>query len=621
MRRRTLMVCAVAGLCGIGVSTGLASPPATYTVTNTRDSGTGSLRAALTYANAHTQTTIKFARTAHGTITLASTLPTVTRNVTIDGPGASTLTISGANAHRVLVISNSTRVSITDLQIIDGFASGDGGAIDNFGALALARVVISGSNAGDFGGAIANETGGTVAIAGSRLANSNALAADGGAIANVSADSGVAITLSGSVVSGNTASDGFGGGIDNDGPGAIHVVDSRVLNNAAYYSGGIDNTSTGTIVVTGSTVSANSGLYTGGITNYRTGAVTISGSTVSGNDGYYSGGLENESTGMMTVSGSTLLGNSGEVYGGGLAIWGSGGITITTSVFTNNRSYDGGAIYSEGPLTLTRSTLDGNVGTFGGGLYVDQGTVNILNLTVSGNRSLDGGGIYQALGATDVTNSTIAGNIASAEGSGLYRSAGTLSVKSTILDDAIGSPECDGTITDVGYNLSIDNSCGFTQATSHASTSPKLGALASNGGPTPTLLLLVGSPALDAIPVAECTLSTDQRGVARPQGGRCDIGAVEDALVTVSSVTTHPLTGGTLKLTVFVPVSARATVSLLNGTTVKKSLPQTAAFTGNKSLHLSLKGVPAGMYTLKVSVSAVDGGSARISTTTIHVKK
>ena len=204
-----------------------------------------------------------------------------------------------------------------------------------------------------------------------------------------------------------------------------------------------------------------------------------------------------------------------------------------------------------------------------------------------------------------------------------------MSVKATILDNPKGAgADCGGPITDAGYNLSVDHSCGFTQATSHANTNPKLGSLASNGGPTPTLVPLLGSPALDAIPAASCTsqgtallVNTDQRGVARPQGGRCDIGAVEDALVTVSGVTTHPVTGTSLQLTVFVPVSAKATVSLLKSTTVKKSLPRTAAFTGSKVLHLSLKGIPAGTYTLKVSVLAVDGGSARVSSTTIHVKK
>lgn len=91
--------------------------------------------------------------------------------------------------------------------------------------------------------------------------------------------------------------------------------------------------------------------------------------------------------------------------------------------------------------------------------------------------------------------------------------------------------------------------------------------------------------------------------------------------MTVGKLTTHPVTGGTLKLPVTVPVRARATVALLKGSKLKRSLPRTAAFTGAESLGLSLKGIPAGTYTLKVSVSATDRGAARVATTAIDVKR
>jgi hypothetical protein len=95
----------------------------------------------------------------------------------------------------------------------------------------------------------------------------------------------------------------------------------------------------------------------------------------------------------------------------------------------------------------------------------------------------------------------------------------------------LGGPE----ITDLGYNISDDDSCGFSATSSLNSTDPKLGALINNGGPTFTVALLSGSPAIDAIPLDSCLdqmgnqLTTDQRGFPRPDAveGVCDIGAYE----------------------------------------------------------------------------------------------
>jgi hypothetical protein len=95
---------------------------------------------------------------------------------------------------------------------------------------------------------------------------------------------------------------------------------------------------------------------------------------------------------------------------------------------------------------------------------------------------------------------------------------------------------CGGTITDAGYNISDDGSCGFTVTGSLNNTNPGLAAgLANNGGPTQTIALVAGSPAIDVIPLADCTdqdgdrLRTDQRGFPRPDAGEsvCDIGAFE----------------------------------------------------------------------------------------------
>jgi hypothetical protein len=113
------------------------------------------------------------------------------------------------------------------------------------------------------------------------------------------------------------------------------------------------------------------------------------------------------------------------------------------------------------------------------------------------------------------------------------------SFKSTILATSGSGGNCSGTITDAGYNISDDLSCGFSATGSHDSTDPKLdpAGLSNNGGPTETIALLDGSPAIDAIPLADCTdqaslpnpIITDQRLFPRPDAGEanCDIGAYE----------------------------------------------------------------------------------------------
>ena len=105
-------------------------------------------------------------------------------------------------------------------------------------------------------------------------------------------------------------------------------------------------------------------------------------------------------------------------------------------------------------------------------------------------------------------------------------------------------------ITDLGYNIDTGSSCGFS-APNHSlsNTQPQLDALASNGGSTQTMALPAGSPAVDAIPTSTpgCAGTTDQRGIARPQGNGCDIGAYE--LVATSRDTTPPSVPGGLAVT------------------------------------------------------------------------
>ena len=135
-------------------------------------------------------------------------------------------------------------------------------------------------------------------------------------------------------------------------------------------------------------------------------------------------------------------------------------------------------------------------------------------------------------GTTTVTQSTFSGN-SSPYGANILNYTGfTLSIGMSIVASGQGGPNCGGgqPITDPGYNIDTGSTCGFSAANhSMSNTQPQLGPLASNGGPTQTMALPAGSPAVDAIPASTpgCTGTTDQRGITRPQGTGCDIGAYE----------------------------------------------------------------------------------------------
>jgi hypothetical protein len=147
----------------------------------------------------------------------------------------------------------------------------------------------------------------------------------------------------------------------------------------------------------------------------------------------------------------------------------------------------------------------------------------LTNVTVSDNSSLaNGGGLQNDTGTTTVTYATFVENRG---GSGIERWGGQIILKNTII--ANSSPKnCEGTVTSQGFNIADDYSCGFSQAGDHQNTDPKLGPLTDNGGLTQTHLPQQDSPTIDG---GQCVagISTDQRGVSRPQAAACDIGAVE----------------------------------------------------------------------------------------------
>jgi hypothetical protein len=149
--------------------------PAAFHVTTLADSGDGSLRAAVAQANAHPGVdTIDFQPGLTGTIALTSGELDITDHLTIDGPGADQLTISGGNLSRVFTVEAGEKVSLSGLTIAGGNAdAGNGGGIDNFGALTVSDSVFSGNSA-FIGGGLDNESGATATVTGSTFTGNSA---------------------------------------------------------------------------------------------------------------------------------------------------------------------------------------------------------------------------------------------------------------------------------------------------------------------------------------------------------------------------------------------------------------------------------------------------------------
>ena len=251
----------------------------------------------------------------------------------------------------------------------------------------------------------------------------------------------------------------------------------------------------------------------------------------------------------VTISGLTI--ENGAASGGGGGISNLGMLTVTNSAITNNTTdVFGGGIKNFGTLTLADSAISGNSASCcnGGGIY-NGGTLTLINSTMTGNTTfLFGGGIYNTH-TLNMTNDTFSGNTASFHGGGIAN-IGTLTVKNTILANSLASGNCykgsGGVFVSQGHNLSDDAFCTawLTGVGDNNSTAPGLdpAGLKDNGGPTQTIGLLPTSVAVDAAPLTDCTLTdgitpvaTDQRGVERPGGSACDIGAFE--LVQTMTVT------------------------------------------------------------------------------------
>jgi hypothetical protein len=470
----------------------------------------------------------------------------------------------------------------------DGGGGGNGGGISNAGGtLAIFDGVVTGNTAGPGGkggdaGQGGNATGDDVS-GGSGGASIGGNGAAGGGGGGLFQESG-ATTLTRTLVSGNTTGDtgdgGDGGSAGNGGGdagtnfggpgGASTGGDSG--SNPPSAGGGLEN-NTGSMHIVDSTIRDN-----------RAGAGGIGGEGRSGGTG---------GSGILAGAGGASTGGGGGDGGvdGGLTSLGAGP-TISGSALVGNRAGNGGdggdagTGGAGGNSTATGGSSTAGAGGRGGqtgGLRVSDSSTSVVNSTVASNRAGDGGdggaastspageaggdggpgggdvGLLLQPGASaTLTHVTVAGNAVggggaaggtggTAGGAGQHpgivkNGAGTLRLENTLLASN-GSRNCQGPTVDGGHNLSFPATAnGSCAATLHGD--PQLGPVGNNGGTTPTMPLGAGSAAVDKVPLSGANCEpTDQRGLSRPKGVACDVGAEERSapIVTTgdaSSITT-----------------------------------------------------------------------------------
>lgn len=450
------------------------------TVTNTNDSGPGSLRQALSVAN--DGDTIDFAVT--GTITLTTGELPVNDSITISGPGAANLAVDGNTDNRVFHVGPGKTVTISALTIINGNANGEffpddsgGGVYNDHAAVTLSECAINSNSAFTFGGGVFNDHA-TVTLNNCTL-NDNFADNTGGALYSDGSSGSANAIINGSALTANFA---FGGG--------------------AIYNNG--ESGTATLDITTSALNGNFAIADGAAIYNDHGDVTLNSCTISGNSatGNGGGGIFNLGDGLGTAT-----------------------VEISSSTLSNNESgFNGGAIYSIGDngtanVQVLNSTISANIASnFGGGVY-NHGTLG--NATVQ------------------IANSTFAENVAKSFGESIYNfdqfgmgDAIATFANTIFKHNVTGNFVNDGgTMTSFGYNISSDNAGGYlTGPGDQINTDPMLGQLQNNGGPTFTHALLPGSPAIDTgDPSFTPPPFYDQRGSGYPRvvNGRIDKGSVE----------------------------------------------------------------------------------------------
>jgi hypothetical protein len=443
----------------------------TFTVVNLADSGPGSLRQAVLDANATPGADlIRFAGGLQGTLALTSGELDITDDLTVLGPGADRLTVSGSNASRAFRISSSTDVNLNDLTIADGRASdvvfdspqgpvtAGGGILNLGGQLTLAHVALNNNWADGqapgflaLGGGVANLFGGSLAVTFSSFTGNRAVGDYHGAGGAISNDAGSTLTVESSTFAANQAAAvvtgptsgrlqgiGWGGAIVTNGGSQATVADSHFTENLARGAN-----------------ARNGNLFRGGLGEggalYVTPATALASFAASSLTVEYSSFTGNQAVGGQGGDGGlgSLGGAGGSAHGGAITDLNSV-LTVAHSTFTDNHATAGA----------------GGPGSFGG----TGGTAQGGAIEIGSNSLL--GSPPPVLNASDVTfqgNQATGGNGGERLQSGLFGSPGGAGAGGALVN-------LDGLMT-IRHGLLIDN-----QATGGAGGTGSAGGNGGTGG-------------------------------------------------------------------------------------------------------------------------------------------
>jgi hypothetical protein len=503
-----------------------------------------------------------------GTITLADSITNATDTI-LDARGRQ-VTISGGNAVRVFYVNTNTALTLANLSIADGKSFG-GSAVLNLGGMLNLNGVSFRSNSATIGltndafypraggGVIFNRGGAVNATNCSFTGNSaqtteaidhSSALVNGGAIRNEAGQ----VNLRSCAFVGNRAfggaansisligDPGSGGAIHNSGTATLDLctlVDNATTAGGAFGpTGGVGHSGSdgsggaiwnqGTLTVNRTTFSGNSA--TGG-----SGAVGASGESHGGihTDGYTGGngggakGAAICNSGVVWVTRSTFASNS--VTGGTGGAGGMGGEFIdsggTGGIGGNGGAGRGGTLFNSGAASLVSCTIAFDTGRGGAGGTGGMGGGWGLRWGGSGGAGGGGGSGFGGVdGTCNLTNCTIAWNLGIAGAGG----AGGAGAPSSVHPGGAGTPGTSGTAWGGTVCSALVNTliASNTPAGNDSFANPKLGPLGNYGGPTLTIALLPGSPAIDAGDNASAP-PTDQRGIPRPVGSVADVGAYE----------------------------------------------------------------------------------------------
>jgi len=494
------------------------------------------------------------------TITLVPALGTLdlTNTATAEevfGTREDLLTISGGQRVEVFDVFAGVTATLANMTIAGGRAkalgsaggigpnipSGGGGAVLNSGKLTIGVCILS-DNSADQGGAVYNSSSATLSLIGSTVENNKARSGGGFYVA------GGVVTLDGTLVEGNFA--GLrGGGIAN--LGKLSLLQSQFDDNSASSSPGGAIANSGRLHAVDCTFSHNTASDGGALFNGSNATLSLINSSVVHNRGFSGGGLF-VGGGMVTLLGSTFADNRATGGGGAVAIFG-GTLALTNCTITGNDASEGGGV-------LVFESQGGN-----GDISDPPGVLTAVNVTIAYNNATDfGGGLVVGAGSQAVLENTIvAQNTAGSEG---------VTTPSDIVVEGNGT--VNGTYNLIGTGGSGGLSGGNGTGNLVGVANPGLGMLADSGGPTETIALLAGSPAIDAgsNSISGVTVPTiDQRGALRGPvglnaGPTTDIGAYEASSSYLVSTTTDSIDVGTLRAAVhWADVSTNANpANLLN---------------------------------------------------------